>query len=47
MANAETPVPLGMIASQLGHASVATTDRYLQKLTARDRMEAMRKSGFD
>ena len=46
MANAERPVSLSMIASQLGHASVATTDRYLQKLTPRDLVAAIRKSGL-
>lgn len=39
-------VGLDVIAGQLGHASVATTDRYLAKIAPADRVRAMREAGF-
>jgi integrase len=34
-------VPMPIIQQQLGHASLATTDRYLHHLTPRDGISAM------
>lgn len=35
-------VPVNVIQQQLGHASLATTDRYLRHIAPRQRVEAMR-----
>ena len=40
-------LPIDVIAGQLGHASVATSDRYLQKIAPEARLEAMRQVGWD
>jgi integrase len=42
----EKRVPLHHIAGQLGHASTATTDKYLAKIAPAERIKALREAGF-
>jgi integrase len=40
-------VPVPIIQQQLGHASLATTQRYLDHLAPKDLVEAMQRREFD
>jgi integrase len=42
----ERRAPLNVISGQLGHASIATTNAYVQKLTGEDVIAGMRQAGF-
>jgi integrase len=40
-------VPVPIIQQQLGHASLATTQRYLDHLAPKDLVEAMQRRAFE
>ena len=40
-------VPVNVIQQQLGHGSLATTDRYLRHIAPRERVEAMRRRAWE
>lgn len=40
-------VPVNLIQAQLGHASLATTDRYLRHIAPRERVQAMRARAWE
>jgi integrase len=40
-------VPVPLIQAQLGHASLATTQRYLDHLAPKDLVEAMQRREFE
>ena len=44
---AQEGVPVNVIQQQLGHGSLATTDRYLRHIAPRERVEAMRARAWE
>jgi len=40
-------IPVPITQRQLGHASLATTERYLQSLTSRDVVEAIQRRSWE